>query len=443
MCGAEAGQNGPAQRPTEGGLVMVSITSSSYGVTNLLQVAASGTRGTTSTGVAGLLQNSQATTTSSSSMFDALSGSGSMSAQSNIFDVLNPGGAGSSISSILQQQKVTTQKNQIYTTVAQRLAALQAGSLQPSANWEKVAAYSMQTGQPMTVALDSKGQVQVTPQAQADLSKFNAGQQKILTDTMKAVATMAGKITANKTNQGMIDKLAGAENDLNGVFVGALSPQASTPNNWEQLGVQLMQLNKPFTISLDSQGNLQVQDQAMTPDPSLPADQQTILQKAAQTLPNVLSPSGLITTQWQSDAAAFAKNGVPFHLEIDTSNLDYGPKTDAYGWPVDAAGKRTSVTGQPAVHKNGVPGVKAVENSADNITPAFLNDTPYPDIGANSPALKQAAALIKAGKPFFLDFDKGGHVTAKEATAQNIIQYNAPAGSTASLGTGSVLSVTA
>ena len=150
-----------------------------------------------------------------------------------------------------------------------------------------------------------------------------------------------------------------------------------------------------------------------------------------------------MTTEWQSDAQSFSKYGVPFHLEIDPYNLDYGPKTDSYGWPVDASGKRSSVTGQPTVYKNGVPSIKAVENSGDNITPAFLKEAPFPSIGDNSPVLKQAAALIKKGQAFFLDFDKGGHITAKAATAQNVIQYNAPAGSNLDLGSGSVLSVKA
>ena len=425
---------------------MVTITSSGYGIGNLVLTAATGKANSTSSGVAGMLETSQTTAKASSSgasMFDALSGSSSSSGMSNIFDLLGSGGANSSIATILQQQKVTTQTNKIFTSVAQRLDAIQAGTIQPSADWEKVAAYGMQTGQPIAVSLDKKGQIQVTLQSQSDLSKFSAGQQKVIDSTLKDIATLSAKITANKTNQGLIKKLAGAETDLNAVFSGALAPQASTPNNWEQQGVQLMQLNKPFTISLDGQGNLQVLDQATNVDSNLPIDQQVILRTAAQSVPNVLSPDGLITAEWQSAAAAFAQNGVPFHLEVDPYNLDFGPKTDSYGWPVDASGQRSSVSGQPVVYKNGVPGIKVVENSADNITPDFLKDDPYPDIGANTPVLKQAAALIQKGQAFLLDFDKGGHVTAKAATAQNIIQYNAPAGSTLSLGSGSVLSVKA
>jgi len=425
-------------------MTTITPTSSAYNIGTLIQTA-SGVTSTTPAGVAGMLETSRSSTSTSSSsnMFTALSGGSDSTGLTNIFDVLNPGGAGSSIASILQQQKVATQTNKIFTAVAQRLTALQSGQVQPSADWEKIAAYGMQTGQPVAVSLDSKGQVQAAPQAQADLSKFNAAQQRTLTTTMADIATMAAKITANKTNQGLIDKLNGAENDLNGVYTGALDAQASTPNNWEQQGVQMMRLKKPFLISLDAQGNLQVQDQAVTTNTSLSMDQQVVLRTAAQNLPKILGSNGLITQQWQADASSFAANGIPYHLEIDKTVRDYSPKTDAYGWPVDQNGQRSVVSGLPSARNNGTPLIKAVENSGANITPAFLNDTPYPDIGANTPALKQAATLIQAGKPFFLDFDKGGHVVVKEATAQNLITYNTPAGSTASLGSGSVLSVTA
>ena len=107
-------------------------------------------------------------------------------------------------------------------------------------------------------------------------------------------------------------------------------------------------------------------------------------------------------------AESFAANGVAFYLDID-------PITNV---------------------------ISAKENSADNITPSFLKSTPYPDVGDDSPALKQAADFIKAGKAYFFDIDSTGQIGAKEATVQNITKYNTVTTSpTSTLGAGSILSL--
>ena len=410
--------------PTVGGASqMVGITSNPTGM-----------------GAISLLQASGA---GSSGMFNAISGGPTASAGPNIFDTIAPNSANASVGSILQQQKVTNSKNGIFANVAQRLDYIQQGKYQPKSDWEKVAGYAMQTGQPMVAYIDSKGKVQAQPQSEADLSKYNPQQQTKILNAINDIAVMAGKIQGNKTNQGLIDKLQGAESDLTGVFTGQLPPQTGAGTEWESQGVQMMTMNKPFRISLDGKGNLQVADQATESRPDLPADQQKVLQAAAASLPTILGGDGIVTAMWQADAQAMAKSGVPFHLEVDPYTLDFSPMTDKYGFAVDASGVRTLGTGNQPAHHNGTPSIVVKENNGDNIVPTFLKTPPYSDIGDKSPMMKAAADFIQKGKAFFLDFGPTG-LMAKEATAQNLIKYNTPTQTASSgLGAGSILSLLA
>jgi hypothetical protein len=167
----------------------------------------------------------------------------------------------------------------------------------------------------------------------------------------------------------------------------------------------------------------------------LPLDQQKVLRDAVAQLPGVQGANGTVTTQWQADAKAFSDAGVPFYLDVDPTSLDYGPMTDNYGYvKVDGGGH--------VMYNKGTPSIVVKENSAENITPAFLKDAPFANIGANTPMLKKAAQMIQDGKPYFLDFDSTGRLTVKDTSAQNLIKYNTPAQTQNSqFGTGSILSL--
>jgi len=220
----------------------------------------------------------------------------------------------------------------------------------------------------------------------------------------------------------MVSELNNASADLQGVYSGALIAQTSTPNNWEQNGVLLMRQNKPMVISLDAKGNLTVQDQALADMSDLTFTQQKLLRAAAEHISDVIAsgnvdmvptsrnPNIVQPANWQLDAMNLASQGIPFTLSID------------------------KVTNQ----------ISAQEASGPNIMPDFLKTKPFPNLGAVTPLLQQAADLIQNNKPFFLDFDQTGQtVVAKELTAPNLITYNTPKAASASqtLGAGSILSL--
>jgi len=217
---------------------------------------------------------------------------------SAIFNAIVPGSTSSSISGTLQQEKVTTQTNSIYTNVANRVSAMEKGSYTASSDWEKVVAYNMDTGVPVMVSLNSSGKVQALPQSETDLTKkYNVQQQAELTKAMSAISTMAGKIQGNAKNDTWVADLSGAENDLNMIHSGALTAESS----WEEQGALLMTDHEPFKISLDSTGNLQVTEQLTDSMSDLTATQQQLLRKAVETIPSMIA-KGTPTTSWQIDA---------------------------------------------------------------------------------------------------------------------------------------------
>ena len=153
-------------------MTSISSTPPGFGIANMIQQASTTTSTASLPGVSGLLQ----TAAGSGGMFGALSGTGSTMNFVNPLTILGGGAASGSLQTIMNQQKITNAKNHIFTTVAAHITTLEKGR-KPSADWEKVAAYAMQSGQPLSISLDKKGQVQAMPQGQSDLSKYNIAQQ--------------------------------------------------------------------------------------------------------------------------------------------------------------------------------------------------------------------------------------------------------------------------
>ena len=357
-------------------------------------------------GAAALLAQSN---TDSADLFSTLAGTNGGGSNEALFGALGgANGAPQSVQTILNAQKVNNSKNDIYNNAAQRLAAMQAGNYTPTADWEKVAGFAMAKGKPVVVSIDTTGNVQAQLQSESSLAKFNPQLQQQILQLDSDADLMAQKIQANATNDSWVKKLTGAENDLYQVYNGEIAAQTTTENNWEQQGVLYMQMKRPFKIELDANGNLVSQDQATDPQlANLPYTLQQKLSAAVQSIPTTLS-NGTATQDWELQAQQYANSGTPYYLDIDPST--------------------------------GI--LSAKENSADNITPSFLKSAPYPDVGDDSPALKQAADFIKSGTAYFFDVDSTGQIGAKEANVHNLTQYNTTTTSpTSTLGTGAILSL--
>lgn len=342
-----------------------------------------------------------------SGMFSAISGGGQgTNRATSALQSLAGGGTGASkdVDSIVRQQKTEQTRNRIYSDAALRLGYMQEGRYDPKADWEKVAAYAMETGQPVTVSLSSSGRIEAVPQSDSDLSRFGLAQQKQLAQAFGELQEMAGKIKANETNDKWVKTLDGASTVLTGIASGAIAAQS----DWERTGSTMTTAGQPFKIALDDKGQITIKDQMLETFGDLPLTAATKLRDAVHGIQDVLR-TGMVTEDWQADAQSYMQAGIPYYLDID-------PVTNE---------------------------LSAKQNSGDNIVPKFLRDPPYSDVGANTKWKKQASEFISSGKAFFLDFDKGGNLLAKEASAANIIQYSKPPSYNQGLGAGSILSLLA
>ncbi|OAN53838.1 hypothetical protein A6A04_13150 [Paramagnetospirillum marisnigri] len=340
------------------------------------------------------------------------------------------GGNGqTSIETILNKQKVDSARNSMYYNAAERIGYIQEGKLEPTSDWEKIVGYAMNKGQPTVVFIDEQGQMQAQLQTEADLSKYNSGQVRALLETMVAVDEMAQKIKANETNQEWLDNLAGAGTDLSLVANYVISPQTTTPNNWEQQGVLYLSNGQPFKISLDAEGKLQVTDQMFDPGLlDLPDSQRGRLMDAIGSITATIQ-AGTQSEEWELAAANYAAAKTPYYLEMDMNQVSMVP--DTYNGD-----------GSVATYRMEQGKIVAKESTAENITPEFLKTPPYTDIGDSTELLKQVAELIKDKKPYFLDIDPTGAVVVKEINAQSLIKYNTPVERKLdALGVGSVLSL--
>ena len=306
-------------------------------------------------------------------------------------------GSESSLTTLLNQQTATTKQNQLYYDAAERVGYMQAGTYDPSADWEKVAAYAAQTGQPVVISINSStGNLEANTQADSDLSRYNKAQQAALQSAFSDISEMATKIQANQKNEQMLNLLDGAEGDMVEVHSGTLS----ATSDWEITANSLMTQHKPVRFELDSQGKLTAVDQSTEYRSDLTTYQQQLLQKAASECSKAIS-SGDLSESWMSEAASYDEAGIPFYLDID-------PVTNE---------------------------ISAKESSGENLTPDFLKTTPYSDIGDDTALLKQVADYIKDGTAYFLDIDTTGQVVAKQVTGQNLIKYNSASSSTSSVAT--------
>ncbi|WP_173981850.1 hypothetical protein [Magnetospirillum sp. SS-4] len=344
----------------------------------------------------------------SGDLFNNLAGTNAAAAGDALFQALGGKSGRQSINGILQEQKITSTKNGIYVNMAQRIEYIQQDKLTPSSDWEKIAGYAMKTGRPMVGFIDADGLPQVQLQAESDLSKFNPQQLRKLFESMDEIAVMAHKIQANATNDEWVKKLAGAATNITLVASYVIPPQATTPNNWEQEGVLLLNNKQPMKVALDTKGDLKVVDQAFDPEiNNLPYNQQRLLREAISGIAETIQ-NGTALYEWELQATSFANNKIPYFLEID-------PYTNV---------------------------ISAKEVKADTITPAFLKTPPYADVGDDTPLMESVAELIKAGKPYFLDVDSTGAIVAKEVNAQSLIKYNAPSNTQASsLDVGAIVSL--
>jgi len=292
-----------------------------------------------------------------------------------------------SLDAIINQGAIETSKSNIYTNAAARLAAMSAGTYTGTADWEVSASYLAKTGQPFFISIDSStGGVTVTRERDSDLDSYTQAQKERLTEAMDQLDQLVVKQNANMSNEGLKTTLQAAADDYQ-----RIQTYGSTATEGWQFSANVLRANMvPFKLALDADGNITTLDQTkgQFSEDVDPAEKQKLQEIVAQW--QDAASTGIYTELWQVEAKSAADLGESFYFDFDNAG-----------------------------------NIKVQSNTAENVTPDFLNEDPYPDLGGNAQWQKDALAFAKAGTAFYLDIDPQTQgVVAKELTAQNIITWN-------------------
>ncbi len=291
-----------------------------------------------------------------------------------------------SIDAAINKGSIERSRNNFMTIMANRINAFATDRLQPKENWELSAAYLAKTSQPMVLQISDKGKPEVVRQRDADMSKFSGVQQSRLNKAMDQLDQLIIKQNANLVNQGLRTKLEDAAYSLEQITKGKQQPT----QDWELQGKLLTTNLTPVKLGLTSDGNVVVADQTKSALLDVAPEKRGRLKEILGEWQDATT-SGIYTQMWQVEAKVQVDLGQSFYFDVND-------------------------IGEPVVKSN----------TAANVTPSFLNEDPYPNLGANTKWQKDALAFAAKGTPFFLDIDSAGQVITRQVTAQNVINFNKP-----------------
>lgn len=310
----------------------------------------------------------------------------------DVFSIIGKRGGTSAIQSIIDSAGVQASRQQFFNNVAMRIEALRTGQIEPSEDWEKVAAYLSTKGQPFVVGVDAKGQVTVDAQADTDLGRFNEAEKTKLTNAFAELDEMARRIDANTKNQAWVDQLENVPAILDSMREWATPPDSG----WQTDAMVLQKAGIPFKVVLSEKGELTVVDQTKSRFFDTPPAEQRVMFQAIDVVKNTLKTGFSDGSAWAALAQVYQEDGKDYFLEIDSATM------------------------QPLVKRN----------DADSVVPKFLRTAPYPDIGADTPWKKAAAELIQQGKGFYLDIDTTGEIIVRANDGRGVNLLDKPRNAT-------------
>ena len=275
-------------------------------------------------------------------LFSAINGSNTAaSPMISALGVSNTGiSAGQTIQQLTQNQGIQTQKNSIYQSIADQVNAIATGQIQPSADWEKLGGYYAGTGTPFVISLDSKGQPAITSQDQMDASRYSVTQRSVLTNAITTLQNLQPQIQANAN----YDNLQNQWNSISVNLVDIKYNNMVATTDWQQEAATIMASNHPISFSLDTSGNVTVQDQTTSTFQDQAPSVRNVLVSASriaadavstdmsynQYLAQGASPQQAIQDKesqysqysWVQDASSYASMGIPYTLGVDPTQVD-------------------------------------------------------------------------------------------------------------------------
>lgn len=297
------------------------------------------------------------------------------------FKIRNDGAV--NIRATIDQLGAQAARQQMIASAVNRLRGVAEGIIDPSSDWERVGGFLQITGQPFTLSIGDKGEIQVQAQAESDLAEYTPRQQKMMRAAIDRMNELVQQVDFEDKKTELRGELAFAM--LRVEEMKRFSPAEAF---WEKQFQTLQAAGRPVKIALDAEGQVKALDQLNHDFSEIEdLDDRRKLLNARNELQDILSGAKPASKGWHFTALGNKLSGEDYFLALDES-------------------------GQVTVNRNNI----------STVTPAFLEADPDgPETQAKWE--EEALALYNNRRGFRFDFSPDGQtLVVKENTFQSLTQ---------------------
>lgn len=267
----------------------------------------------------------------------------------------------------------------IFSSALNRLEGIRQGIVQPNPDreWEVVGAYLAATGQPFKLQIDQSGQLNVQAQAESSLSEYSEAQQLGILNAIQSFDKIAQQVDLQETKEGFLGKFSEAQTKL--VLLEQHFPAEA---QWEKDFKLYKEMGVPVQIGLNSTGEIVALNQLEHDFSDIEnVDDRLKLIQARNDLQNILDGNKSATEGWHYTVLGNKSDNSDYLLGLDSD-------------------------GNIEIRNNLHRSTPSSNRTLAHIIPSFLKEeTP---LGATAQWQEDAAALYRAKKPFYFDFDQSG-----------------------------------
>lgn len=300
--------------------------------------------------------------------------------------------AAAKIQQTLDEAKFDANRQRIMAAAELRIRGIAEGTIQPRAEWEKVAGFLAITGQPFTYSVDRQGQVQVQPQSRDDLSFVPNGQREKMRAALQRLDEVRQQVDTVTTKATLRTKLQIAV-----ARIDDMQRFSPPQDQWERDFQTIKSTGRPVIVGLGPEGDLRAINQLDSNfDYVQDREKRAILQQAGRELDNILNGVSAATKSWQYEALGNKSAGDDYFLDVDQNNEVVVRRNKE---------KRGGSSVLPLFQQSG---------RADyHIIPEFLKETREDSRIFKADWEREAAALFQAKRPFHLEL-VGDRVVVRE-----------------------------
>lgn len=280
----------------------------------------------------------------------------------------------------LDQLSADANRQQIFQSALTRLRGITQGVIEPNQEWETVGGFLQSTGQPFTLEIDEKGQIQTLAQSESDLKGKTPRQQAAIREAITQMQDLVQQADFEDTKADMRAELA-----FGILRIEEMKNYSPPDEYWERRFQTLSEAGRPAKLALDGEGNKVTIDQFAHDFSDVENGEDRLkLMRARDELQSILHGDSIATEAWHFSAIGNADSGDDYFLDL-----------------------------------NEVGDVTVQRNRIDTVTPEFLAaDEDGPETTA--PWQEEALALYNEGKGFHFDALADGTIKVVENTLRSL-----------------------